>query len=125
MKAQTIQKLRSVMIQFVIVMSLVNGFMWLHWRFGNSQNWRLPPGDYRARVIPVNNPLPEQQAEQFRKTNDGLYYVQVIMDRVPCWFAPNLLGPFILALPIFILDLRLRAKQRASEAKPQEQSNQG
>ena len=111
------------MIKIVIVMCLANGGSWLHSRFViyRSQGWLLKPTDYQAEVVPASSAVPEERRDQFRKSVDGQYYVCVgtlgtahYLGRV----GPMLVGPFIMALLVFIMELWLRVKQRSSETKP-------
>ncbi len=99
-----------------VVSCFTNGMDWAYKRFYiyRSQGWLLAPADYKAEVIPVTTGVSDNRQAEFRKSNDGQYYVRVktlgtahYIERI----TPNLLGPFVLALAVFIVFVWVRRKQ--------------
>jgi len=116
MKIQTLQK---VLVSLLVVSCLSNGMDWAHKRFYiyRSQGWLLEPADYHAEVRLVTIGVPDNRQAEFRKSNDGQYYVRVITLGTAHYIkriTGHLVYPFVLALAVFIVWLWMRRKQALS-----------
>jgi hypothetical protein len=118
MKIQTLQK---VLVSLLVVSCLSNGMDWAHKRFCiyRSQGWLLAPADYHAEVIPVTSGVPDNRQAEFRKSNDGQYYVRVrtlgtahYIKRITAHFV----YPFVLALAVSIVWVLMRRRQSSRQS---------
>ena len=113
MKMQTLQK---VVMIILATMCVVTGFTWGHARLYiyHSQSRLLAPADYLAEVIPVSSGVPDNRQAEFRKTDNGQYYVHVNTLGTAHYIdlmTPYLLGQFFLALSGYIVCVWIQRKQ--------------
>lgn len=113
MKIQTLQK---VLVSLLVVSCLSNGVDWAFKRFYiyRSQGWLLAPADYHAEVRPVTIGVPDNRQADFRKSNDGQYYVRATTLGTAHYIkriTGHLIYPFVLALAVSVVWVLMRRKQ--------------
>lgn len=113
MKIRTLQK---VLVSLLVLSCFTNGVDWAHKRFYiyRLQGWLLEAADYHAEVRPVTIGVPDNRQAEFRKSNDGQYYVRVTTLGTAHYIkriTGHLVYPFVLALAVSIVWLWMRRKR--------------
>jgi hypothetical protein len=115
MKKQALRLLPTVIL-FVICLQLATEWAFARFVHYHAQRQTLAPAHYTVDVIPVLSGMPYNRQTDFRKSEDGQYYVRVATLGTAHHMArttSDLLSPFLFALSGLIVTLWIQRKQIA------------
>jgi len=118
MKKQTLQMV-PIVVLFLICVQLATAWVFARFVHYHAQRQILAPAHYTADVIPVMSGVPADQQADFRKSEDGQYFIRVATLGTAHHIArttSDLLPPFFFALLGLVVSVWIQRKQ-SSQAR--------